>query len=98
MNMKNLNKIKVNYLIYIILSIYAFCGRLKLFLMIFCSIILHECGHILFIKKFKGKINRIYINIFGGKVDYSVDKNIGVMKKFLINIGRNYFKFNYNFI
>lgn len=94
-----LKYLKVDYSLLLILFLNLFTGFFKEILLIYLIIILHEFGHILFIKLFKKRIEYIRMTIFGLYVKTESLKNLSKIKKTLINIGRNYYKYfaNCNF-
>ena len=94
-----LKYLRVDYSLLLILFINLFTGFFKEIILIYLIIILHEFGHILFIKIFKKRIEYIRITIFGLYVKTEKLNDLSKIKKTLINIGRNYYKriTNYNF-
>ena len=79
--------IKVNCLTIYFLLILLFCGYLKVGLIIFFIVIIHELGHIFFIKLFKYKVQSITIYPFGGFTKISKDINTPINNELLIAIG-----------
>lgn len=77
---------KIHFSVAIIFIIYLFTNNLDYFLIFFLTIFFHECGHILMIKLFSGKIMMIKLNAFGGKVDFKI-RNIKFYQEVLINLG-----------
>ena len=94
-----LKYLRVDYSLLLILFINLFTGFFKEIILIYLIIILHEFGHILFIKIFKKRIEYIRITIFGLYVKTEKLNDLSKIKKTLINFGRNYYKriTNYNF-
>lgn len=94
-----LKYLRVDYSLLLILFINLFTGFFKEIILIYLIIILHEFGHIFFIKIFKKRIEYIRITIFGLYVKTEKLNDLSKIKKTLINFGRNYYKriTNYNF-
>ena len=89
MNITILPKFRINTFTIIWLAICMFAGCTKYALAIFFIIVLHEFGHIFFIKAFGGTIKQVNFNIFGGKVDANLS-NINLRyQKVLIDMGRH---------
>lgn len=88
---KNLIKIKISYFTIIIFLIFVFCGQAHYIFYIFFSISLHEFGHLLLIKLFKGKVISLELSIFGGKLDCNLTNVKSRLKKTFINLGRHYY-------
>ena len=81
--MKNIwNKLKINNYTYLFLIICALCGYIKNIAIIFIICLIHELGHVYFIKLFKYKIVSIELLPFGGfttidkKINTSINKDI----------------------
>lgn len=113
--MKNiLSKFKINNYTYLFLLLCYFCGYIKNISIIFFICIIHELGHILFIKLFKYKVISIEILPFGGfttidkKINSSINKDLiiafggvffQIILGILIYIFKNYFNIiTYNLI
>lgn len=79
--------IKVNFLTIYFLLLLFFCGYLKVGLIIFLIVIIHEIGHVFFIKLFKYKILDITIYPFGGVTRVFKDINTPVKREVLIASG-----------
>ena len=77
-------KIHPMFLILIILSFMMGFGS-DLFKIIFVLII-HECGHLVFLNIFKFKINDVCFYPFGGIINYEF-KNDFLYKEFMISFG-----------
>lgn len=84
--MKNIFKIKINYLTWYFLFILFLCGYIKKGIIIFLIILFHELGHIFIAKLFKYKIISIEIFPFGGvsKIDKLLNESF--LTDFLIAI------------
>ena len=91
--------LKIDYSLMLFLFINLYTGFFKEILFIYLIILFHELGHILFIVIFKKKIDYIRMSIFGLYVKTNPLNNLSKLKKSLINIGRNYYKYfnNNNF-
>jgi len=77
--MKNiLNKFKINNYTYIFFLLCALCGYIKNICIIFIICLIHEFGHIFFIKLFKYRVISIEILPFGGftTIDKRINSNI----------------------
>ena len=85
--------LKIDYGLLLVLFLNLFTGFFKEIIFIYFIILLHEFGHIFFMLIFKKKINYINISIFGLYVKTEDFKNLNNIKKTLINIGRNYYKY-----
>ncbi len=82
--MKNIFKIHIStYLFYLLLILSGYIKYLLIFLMI---IFVHELGHVIMIKIFKYKIDRVEIYPFGGIIRTNINYNITSNKLFLISI------------
>ena len=79
--------IKVNFLTLYFLLLLFLCGFIKIGLIIFFIVILHELGHVFFIKLFKYKIIDITIYPFGGIIKTDKDINTPPNKELLISSG-----------
>ena len=81
------NKFKINTFTYVFFFICFLCGYLKNVAIIFTIVLIHELGHIFFIKLFKLKICSIEILPFGGKTKVYKLINYNINKEILINLG-----------
>ena len=77
---------RIHYSVLILLLIYLYTNMLIPFFIFFSSILLHECGHMIFILLFGGKIKKVELTIFGGRVDCIMPKNT-FLEAMLINLG-----------
>lgn len=85
--MKNiLNKIKINYITYYIILLSLFCGFIKNIIILFLLIIIHEIGHLIVIKIFDYKINKITIYPYGGVIEIEKIINSSIIKDIIISI------------
>lgn len=98
MTLEILPKLKIHYLSIILLVLYGFSGFLNVYLMIFISIILHEAGHIFWVILFKGKVDEILFTPIGGVIKIQLNNKNNKLKNLLIDMGRNYYKYSYNFV
>ena len=80
-------KIKFHYTLLFFICLGLICGIYKKLLIIYTLIMFHELGHLLFIKIFKRKINKITVLPFGGIIDYQNNDNMPLYQDFLINGG-----------
>lgn len=82
--MKN---IQVNYLTYYLLLVYLLCGLFKEAILSFLIVIIHELGHVFFLKLYKYKIISINIYPFGGitKIDKKI--NTPFISDILVSLG-----------
>lgn len=87
--MKN---IKINYLTIYLLLIYFLCGYIKLGIIIFSIVLIHELGHIIMIKIFRYKILSVTIYPFGGITKVDKDINTSPNKEILIAISGIFFQ------
>ena len=79
--------IKINPLTLYFLLLLFLCGFIKIGLIIFFIVIIHELGHVFFIKLFKYKIIDITIYPFGGIIKTNKDINTPTNKELLIASG-----------
>lgn len=91
MTFMKMPKIKISGFVIMLIILMGFMGYLNEILMIYGIIILHELGHIFFIKLFNGKIEKISLTLLGGIVKTKLDTSTKRWQKFLINMGRNYY-------
>lgn len=96
MTFTKMPRIKINSFVIVILILMGFMGYMKEILLIYGTIILHELGHIFFIKLFEGKIEAISISPFGAIVKTRLHDSTQRWQKFFINMGRNYYEFNHH--
>lgn len=85
--------IKIHASLFIFLILAAFTGFLTSFLCLFSILIFHECGHLLFIKLFKGKIKQIHLTLIGGIMDIETP-HLSFFQNLCILCGRPDSKFN----
>ena len=79
--------IKVNFLTIYFLLLLFLCGYVRVGLIIFFIVLIHELGHVFFIKLFKYKIESITIYPFGGITKIYKDINTPIKKELLIASG-----------
>ena len=79
--------IKINNYTYIFLLFAFLCGFIKNALIIFIIILIHEIGHVFFIKIYQEKINNITIYPFGGITRIEKDLNTPINEEILIASG-----------
>ena len=85
--MNILPKIKINSYTYIFLILCLLCGYIKNITIIFTICLIHEFGHIFFIKLFKYEINSIELLPFGGYTSVNKKINSSINKDLLIACG-----------
>ena len=83
--MKNILKIDIST--YLILLLYLISGSFKEIIILYIIIIIHELGHLLFIKIFNKEILEIKIYPFGGITKYNSLINHNIKEELLISIG-----------
>lgn len=79
--------IKINFVTIYFLLILFLCGYLKIGLIIFLIVIIHELGHVFFALLFHYKILNITIYPFGGITKINKDLNTPIYKELLIASG-----------
>ena len=83
--MKNIVKVDITTYIIILLSFFA--GNFKEVIILYLIIIIHELGHLFFIKKYKKEIISIKIYPFGGITKYNFLVNHIIKEELLISLG-----------
>ncbi|MFA7435562.1 MAG: site-2 protease family protein [Bacilli bacterium] len=78
-------KLKFHYSLASIAFIFAFSGLYLEILLFFSVILLHELGHIIFLKLFKQKICTFNISIVGGILDVEY-KDLSIIKEMIISL------------
>ena len=81
------SKIYIDYFTYITLFISLITGMFKSISIIFLIIIIHELGHIFFLKIYGYKINRIELYPFGGITKIEKNINTPINEEILISVG-----------
>lgn len=76
--------IKINYLTWYFLFILFLCGYIKIGLIIFLIVIIHELGHVLASKLFHYKVLEVTLYPFGGVTKLEKDINTPVKKEIVI--------------
>lgn len=84
--------IKINYLTYYFLVLYFLCGYIKLGLIVFLIIIVHEFGHVCAAKINKYKIKEVTIYPFGGITKVESDINSDIKKDLFLSINGIFFQ------
>lgn len=85
--MKNIyKKIKISYMLYIIIFLSLLSGLFKDILCLFLIIILHELGHIISSLYYKWKIDNIKIGVCGGYITYDEIIDKPFKEEFIISI------------
>ena len=91
--------IKVNNYTYIFILIAFLCGYIKNAIIILIIVLIHELGHVFFIKRYNEKIINITIFPFGGITNIEKDINTPINEELLIASGGVIFQlFIYLFI
>ncbi len=86
--MKNIfPKIKINSATYILFLSFLLTGFIKNILLIFLIVIIHEIGHVFFLKYFHYKIEKVEIFPFGGLTTTNKYINSPINKDILIYFG-----------
>ena len=85
--MNILHKFKINNYTYLFLLICALCGYIKNIIIIFILCLVHELGHVFFIKLFKYRIVSIELFPFGGFTIIDKKINTSINKDILISFG-----------
>ncbi len=81
------NKFKINSLSYFIFLSFLLTGFIKNILLIFCIVLVHEIGHIFFLKWFHYEIVKVEIFPFGGITTTEKMINSPINKDLLIYMG-----------
>lgn len=87
--MITIKKLKISYVLILLFGLFAFTGELKTYLGIIFILLLHELGHIFWIKLFKGDIKTISLNLVGGLMDVNLD-NLSKIKRIIVYLRRYY--------
>jgi len=82
-----LTKLKINNLTYFLLFLCLLTGMFKNIILILLIVLIHEFGHILFIKKLKYHINSVDIYPFGGITKVEKDINSPINHDLIIATG-----------
>ncbi len=77
---------RVHFLTYILILLVMLCGRFNYLLIISFIILFHDLGHIIVMRIYKIKINRIVILPFGSIIDSGIKYNEESYIKFFIGI------------
>lgn len=94
--MKNI--FKINITTYLLLLSILLCGYFNYLLIISLILIIHDLGHIFFLKLFKIKINNIIILPFGSIINSDLKLNTASYKIFIISIAGILFQIILSFI
>ncbi len=87
--MITIKKLKISYVLILLFGLFAFTGELKTYLGTIFILLLHELGHIFWIKLFKGDIKTISLNLVGGLMDVNLD-NLSKIKRIIVYLRRYY--------
>ena len=80
-------KFKINFLTYFVFLSFLLTGYIKNILIIFCIILIHECGHVFFLKLFHYKIIKVEIYPYGGLTTTDKLINSPINKDIVIYLG-----------
>jgi len=89
---KYYNKIKINNYSYIFILICFLCGYIKNITIIFFICLIHEFGHVFFIKLFKYEILKVEFFPFGGYTTINKKINTSINKDIIISFGGIFFQ------
>ena len=90
--MKIFYKIKINNYTYLFFLLCALCGYLKNILIIFSICLIHELGHVFFIRLFKYDVVCIELLPFGGFTTTNQKINSNINKDLIIALGGIFFQ------
>ena len=85
--MNILTKFKINYFTYFYFLLAFLCGYFKNSCCLFLIVLIHECGHIFFIKLFKYQIVNVTLYPFGGLTKIDKPLNSSINKELIIASG-----------
>lgn len=85
--MKNIKRIKINFLTYLFLILFIFSGYKSIVVYISLVFVVHEIGHLFFLIIFNIEISSFSIYPFGGIIKFYEGINIKFYKSLLINLG-----------
>lgn len=86
------SKLKINSICYFIFLSFLLTGFIKNILLIFCIVLVHELGHIFFLKWFHYEIVKVEIFPFGGITTTEKMINSPINKDLLIYMGGMFFQ------
>lgn len=89
---KHLSKFKINNYTYLFFLLCALCGYIKNICIIFFICLIHELGHLFFIKLFKYKVISIELLPFGGFTTIDKKINTDINKDLIIAFGGIFFQ------
>ena len=91
--MKNiLNKVNIHFGTYLILFFALMAGYIKNMFIIFIIVIVHEMGHIFFLKVFKIPIEKVIIYPFGGLTIINSRLHERIYKNIIVSLGGIFFQ------
>ena len=96
--MNILNKIHINKLTYIILTLSVITGQFRVISLIAILLLFHGLGHIIVSKIFKWNISRIEIMPFGGNIKYDISLDEKINKELLVTIAGPLFQLIFTYI
>ena len=85
--MKNIKRIKIDFLTYLFLILFIFSGYKSTIVYISLVFVVHEIGHLFFLIIFNIEISSFSIYPFGGIIKFYEGINIKFYKSLLINLG-----------
>jgi hypothetical protein len=68
---------KINYSFFVLLIFSLYIGYYDKLLLFLLSLLIHECGHLIFIKLFRVKIYSFSLSAFGGVLEIN---NVDLLK------------------
>lgn len=71
---------KINYSLLFLILFSLYIGYFDKLLLFIVCLLIHEIGHLIFIKLFKVKINSFTLSIYGGLIDINYDNLISLNK------------------
>lgn len=92
-----MKKFSIHYSFFLLILMGILIGLIKEISQMIMVILIHEIGHLVFIKLFKFKLEKINIYPFGGVINYNM-KNDFLYKSFFITIGGILFNLIFFFI
>lgn len=93
-----LNKIKIDYMTYLLLLIGFLTGLFKSLIYLYIIVIIHELGHLFIAILLSWKIDKIIIYPFGGYIKFNEIIDKPLIEEFLVSIFGLLFQFIYFFI
>lgn len=85
--MNIIRKLNVDSSFYLFMLVGMLCGYIKDMVIVFCIVLIHELGHVIFFSLFKIDIEKIVIYPFGGMCYVNKKINNRILYDFFINVG-----------